>query len=96
VRPAEDLRGVRDADEAGSGHLEDAQLVRRAEPVLDRTQDAVGVVAVAFELEHAVDQVLEDARPRDGTVLRHVADEEGRHAALLGDAQKARSRLAHL
>ena len=34
-------RRVRDADEALRGHLEDAELVRRAEAVLDRAQDAV-------------------------------------------------------
>ena len=53
-------------------------------------------VAVALELEHAVDEVLEHARARDGAVLRHVADEEERDAGLLGDAQKAGGRLAHL
>ena len=47
-----------------AGHLEDGELVGRAEPVLRRAQHAVGVVAVAFELEHAVDEVLEHARAR--------------------------------
>ena len=80
----------------GAGHLEHAELVRRAEAVLDRAQDAVGVVAVALELEHAVDEVLEHARAGDRAVLRHVADEERRDAGLLGDAQEPRRRLAHL
>ncbi len=53
-------------------------------------------VAIAFELEDAVDQVLEHARPRHGTVLRDVADEEDRNAALLRDPQQPRGRLAHL
>ena len=79
-----------------AGHLEDAELVRRAEAVLHRAQDAVRAVAVALELEHAVDEVLEHARPGDRAVLRHVADEEDRDAALLGDAQEPRGRLAHL
>ena len=77
----EQLRRVGDADEARAGHLEDAELVRRAEAVLRRAQDAVGAVAVALELEHAVDEVLEHARARDGAVLRHVADEDRRDAA---------------
>ena len=44
----------------------------------DGAQDAVRAVAVALELEHAVDEVLEHARAGDGAVLRHVADEERR------------------
>ena len=63
-----------------AGHLEHAELVRRAEAVLRRPQDAVGVVAVALELEHAVDEVLEHARAGDRAVLGHVADEERRDA----------------
>ena len=46
------------------------------------------VVAVALELQDAVDEVLEDTRPGDGAVLRDVADEDGRDAGLLRDAQK--------
>jgi hypothetical protein len=49
----------------------------------------VSVVAVALELEHAVDEVLEDSRAGDGAVLRDVADEEEGDAGLLSDAQKA-------
>ena len=88
--------GLGHADEPGAGHLEDADLVRRAEAVLRRAQDPVRAVAVALELEHAVDEVLEHARAGDGAVLRHVADEEDRDAVLLRDAQEARGRLAHL
>ena len=54
------------------------------------------VVAVALELEDAVDEVLEHARACDGAVLRHVADQDRRDAVLLRDAQQARGRLAHL
>ena len=39
------------------------------------------VVAVALELEHAVDEVLENARPGDGSVLRHVPDQDRRDPA---------------
>src|SRR5205085_6916835 len=82
-RAPEELRRIRDADEAGAGHLEDAELVRRAEAVLDGAEDAVRAVAVALELQHAVDEMLEHARSGDGAVLRHVADEDRRHAGLL-------------
>ena len=78
TRPAEQLRGVGDADEAAARHLEDSELVRRPEPILGRAKHAVRVVAIAFELQHAVDEVLEHPRPRNRSVLRHVADEDGR------------------
>ena len=54
------------------------------------------VVAVALELQHAVDEVLEDARTGDCAVLRDVADEDGRDAGLLRDAQEPSGRLAYL
>ncbi len=54
------------------------------------------VVAVALELEDAVDEMLEDARPGDGAVLRDVADEDGCDAGLFRDAQKPSRGLAHL
>ena len=56
----------------------------------------MGVVAVALELEHAVDEVLEHARPGDRPVLRHVADEEHGNAGLLRDPQDPRRGLAYL
>jgi hypothetical protein len=93
---AEELRRVGHALQPGAGHLEDAELVRRAEAVLDRPQDAMRVVAVAFELQDAVDEVLQHARPRDGAVLRHVPDEEEGHPGLLRHPQEARRRLPHL
>ena len=71
------------------GHLEDSELVRRPEAVLHRAQDAMRVVPVALELEHAVDEVLEHARARDGAVLGHVPDEDGRDARLLRHAKQA-------
>jgi hypothetical protein len=54
------------------------------------------VVAVAFELEHAVDEVLEHSWPGNGSVLRHMTDEDDRDALLLGHAQKPPGCLAHL
>src|SRR5581483_8954241 len=91
----EHFRRIGHADEAGARHLEDAELVRRTEAVLYRAQHAMCVVAVALELEHAVDEMLEYARAGDRAVLRHVADEDRRDARLLRDAQEPAGRLAH-
>ena len=48
-----------------------------------RTMPQPGV-ALALELEHDVDEVLEHPRAGDGAVLGDVPDEHGRDAALLG------------
>ena len=56
-------------------------LVGRAEAVLQRAQRAVGALALALELQHAVDEVLEHARAGERALLRHVADEQHRGAA---------------
>ena len=96
LRPSEELGGIGDPDEAGGRHLEDSELVRRAEAVLDRAKHAVRAVAVAFELEHAVDEVLEDARAGDGAILRHVPDQEDGDAFLLRQPEQATGGFPHL
>src|SRR3989304_5297865 len=62
MRRTEELRRIRNADEASSSHLEDSELVGRPEPVLRRAEDAVLLVAITFELKDAVDEVLEHTR----------------------------------
>ena len=64
-----------------SRHLEHADLVGRAEAVLDRAQDAEMMAAFALEIEHGVDHVLDDARAGDLAVLGDVADEDDGRAA---------------
>ena len=70
------------------GHLEHADLVGRPEAVLDRAQDAELVAAFAFEIKHAIDHMLDDARPGDLAILGHMADEDHRSAALFGEADQ--------
>ena len=53
-------------------------------------------IAVALELEDAVDEVLEHARARDDTLLRHVTHEERGDALLLRHAEKPAGCLTHL
>ena len=77
-------------------HLEDPDLVGGAEAVLDRPQHPQVPVAVALELEHGVDEVLEHARAGDRPVLGHVADEDDRDAARLRKPQQPVGGLAHL
>ena len=72
----EQLGGVGDLAQALRGHLEHADLVGGAEAVLGRAQDAEGVAAVALEIEHGVDHVLDHLGPGDLAVLGDVADEQ--------------------
>ena len=78
------------------GHLEDADLVGRAEAVLDRAQDAELVAALALEVEHGVDHVLEHARAGDLAVLGDVADQHHGDAARLAKADQLVGGGAHL
>ena len=76
-RLADEARArVEHLDEPARAHLEHADLVRRAEAVLQRAQRPVGPLALALELQHAVDEVLEHARARQRALLRDVADEQ--------------------
>ena len=54
------------------------------------------VVALALEVQHRVDDVLERLRAGEAAVLRDVADEERRDVLPLGGEQQLRRRLAHL
>ena len=65
-------------------HFEDADLAGRPEPVLDRREDPQGVMAVAVEGEHGVDEMLD--RPGSGqvAVLGDVADQDHGHPGGLG------------
>ena len=75
---------VRHGPQAVVAHLEDPHLAGGAEAVLDRGQDAQGVVAVAVEGEDGVDQVLDGPGPGQVAVLGHVADQDDGHPGRLG------------
>ena len=68
-------RRVRHLGEPAVAHLEHADLVGRAEAVLDGAQDAELVAALALEIEHRVDHVLEHARAGDQPFLGDMADQ---------------------
>ncbi len=87
---------VADAFQAALGHREDADLVDRAEAVLDRAHEAKARMRVAFEIEHRIDDVLQHTRPGERAFLGHMADEHDGDAARLGGARQVRRALAHL
>src|SRR5690606_20050717 len=92
----EQAAGVAHAVDALLVQVEAADLVGGAEAVLDRADHAELGVAVALEVEHDVDQVLQHARSGDRAVLGDVADEDGGHAALLGQPYQVGGDLADL
>ena len=85
--------GVGDLDEAALAHLEDAHLAGCAEAVLEGAQRPEGPLALALEMEHAVDQVLERPGPRQGSLLGHVADQDQSHVEPLRRLQQRGGRL---
>ena len=89
-------RGVGDLHQPGVGHLEDADLVGRAEAVLDRPQDAELMAALAFEIEHGIDHVLEHPRAGDHALLGDMADQQQAEAAALGEPDQLGRRGPHL
>ena len=67
-----------------SRHLEDADLVQRAEAVLFGAQQADIGLRLALEVEDGVDHVLEGFRAGQLPLLGDMADEEHGDAVLLG------------
>ena len=65
-----------DLPEAAIGHFEYADLIGRSEAVLHGSQDAELVPAVALEIEHGIDHVLDDLGAGDLPILRDVTDEK--------------------
>ena len=82
------LRGVLDLPEALVHHLEDADLVGGAEPVLGSPQDAVRIVLFPFEVQDGVDDVFEHLGPGDVAVLVDVPDDDDRDVEALRGAQE--------
>ncbi len=94
--PEVERRGVRHLDEPVARHLEYAELVNGAEPVLQGAQDPVRLEPLPFEREDRVDEVLEGLRPGERAVLRDVADEDDRSPARLREDGEPRRRVPYL
>ena len=67
-----------------------------SEAVLRRAEDAVGHVLVALEIEHRIDDVLENSRTGKRAVLGDVTDEDEGRTHGLGHARESCGALAHL
>src|SRR5262249_40412199 len=92
----EEARWVLDLEQAPLGHLKDADLVRRAEAILHGTQDSISMMLFALEVQHRVDQVLENARSSQRSLLGDVPDQKRRNASPLGDCHETSPALPDL
>ena len=72
----EDRRRVAHLLQPAGRHGEEAELVHRAEAVLGGAHDAVAAARLALEIQHRVDQVLEQPRAGDRALLGDVADDD--------------------
>src|SRR5690606_15242914 len=84
----EQLGWVRDLPQPLSGHLEHADLVGGAEPVLDSSQDTERVAAVPLEVEDRVDHVLDHLGSGDLALFGDMADEHQCAALRFGEANQ--------
>ena len=82
--------------ETAAAHLEHADLLGRAEPVLRGADDPERREALALEREHRVDEVLERLRAGQRAVLGHVADQHDRDRLRLRELRQSQRGLAHL
>ena len=92
----ENRRRIRHFAQALVAHREHAQLVDRAEAVLERAQHPEAAAAVAFEIQHRIDHVFEHARAGDAALFRDVTNEEDRGAGFLRVTDETRGAFAHL
>ncbi len=78
------------------GHGEHAQLVHRAEAVLERADQAEAGMGVALEIQHGIDDMLQHARPGQRAFLGDMADQDHGDRAALGQPGELCRAFAHL
>ncbi len=77
-------------------HFEHPHLRSSAKAVFHRAQQAVGLVAVAFQVDHRVNDMLEHARPGNNAFLGDMANDEYGHAGILRQVAQPAGAFAHL
>ena len=90
------LGGVADLAQTLAAHLINSEFRGAPEAVLDAAQDAVHVMLVALELQHGIDDVLQDFRAGDAALLVDVADEQDGRPVLFGKAEDGGAAFSHL
>ena len=77
-------------------HLENTHFRSGAKTILHRTQQAESLETVAFQVEHGIHDVFQDARPGNDALFGHVADDENGYSRGLGQLAQAPRAFADL
>lgn len=77
-------------------HLEHTDLIRRSKTVFHGAQNAERQATLAFEIDHRIDEVFDDAGAGDLSVLGNVPDQDHNRAGFLGEAHQFVCARAHL
>jgi len=96
LRFEEEAARIGHLNQAVAPHLEHADLIGRAVPVLGGAKEAGRPHPLALKIDDGVDKVLQRARPRHRALLGDVADQRDAGCPRLGDLGEARRHLAHL
>jgi hypothetical protein len=92
----EHLRWVGHFGHAVLAHFKHTHLRGGPKAVLHRAQQAVRLVAVAFQVEHRIDNMLQHARAGDNALFGDVPDHKHGNPRHLGQVAQAAGTLAHL
>ena len=92
----QNLRWIFDAAQTITQHLEDANFERSTKTILDASQNAIYIVIVALELKNDIDNVLQNLRTCDCSLLGDVADDEYCRATALGIFEHGSCALSNL
>ena len=82
------LRRVADFTESLAGHFKDRKLRGRSEAVLYAAQKAVCTSVVSFKLKYHIDDMFQNLRSGDTSLLGDMAYQDYRDAGLLSEAQE--------
>ena len=70
--------------------------MRAAEAILDAAHNAMRVKSITFEVDHGIDDVLDDLGAGQGAGLGDVADEEDGNVHRLGEVDQFHAAIAKL
>ncbi len=81
------LGGIAHLAQTGLDHLIDAQLGSTAKTVLDASQNTVHVALITFELDHRVDDMFQNLRAGNASLLGDMPNQKYRRPRLLGELE---------
>ena len=90
------LRRIRHLAQSVLTHLVDTHLGSTAKTVLRAAQHTIEIMLVTFELYHRVNDMFQDLRACQRSLLVNMSDQNHRHPTRLGKAQQSRGTFSHL